>query len=74
VAVDAKRGLVYTTDPEGYRVLVFGTDGSFKGTWGQFGQEANTFTLPTGIAVAADGKVYVADGGSQRIMIFPAWQ
>jgi len=53
---------------------VFGTDGSFKGTWGQFGQEANTFTLPTGIAVAADGKVYVADGGSQRIMIFPAWQ
>ena len=74
LAVDAKRGLVYTTDPEGYRVLVFGTDGSFKGTWGQFGQEANTFTLPTGIAVAADGKVYVADGGSQRIMIFPAWQ
>jgi DNA-binding beta-propeller fold protein YncE len=54
-------------------VLVFGTDGRFKGTWGQFGQEANTFTLPTGIAVGADGKVYVADGGSNRILIFPAF-
>ena len=34
VAVDGARGLVYITDPEGYRVLVFGMDGSFKGTWG----------------------------------------
>ncbi len=73
VAVDGQRGLVYLTDPEGYRVLVFGTDGSFKGMWGGFGQEADTFTLPTGIAVGADGKVYVADGGANRIMIFPAF-
>jgi DNA-binding beta-propeller fold protein YncE len=74
VTVDGKRGLVYVTDPEGYRVLVFGLDGTFKGTWGQFGQEANSFTLPTGLALDAQGRVVVADGGSHRIMTFPPWQ
>ena len=31
LAVDSARGLVYATDPEGYRVLVFDTGGQFKG-------------------------------------------
>ena len=74
LAVDSARGLVYATDPEGYRVLVFDTGGQFKATFGLYGNDAQSFTLPTGIAVGPDGRVYVADGGSDRIMIFPPLQ
>jgi uncharacterized protein (TIGR03663 family) len=71
VAVDSERGLVYTTDPEGYRVLVFGVDGEYRAMFGLYGNEAGSFMLPTGIAVGPDGRVYVADGDAHRIMIFP---
>ncbi len=71
LAVDSARKLVYAVDPENYRVLAFGTDGAFKATWGLYGVDAESFTLPTGIAVGPDGKIYVADGDAHRIMVFP---
>ena len=74
LAVDQTRKLVYAVDPENYRVLAFGLDGSFKATWGQYGMEAESFMLPTGIAVGPDGKVYVVDGDAHRVMIFPPLQ
>ncbi len=70
VAVDPARNLVYAVDPENYRVLAFGTDGAFKATWGLYGNDAQSFMLPTGIAVGPEGKVYVADGDAHRIMVF----
>jgi DNA-binding beta-propeller fold protein YncE len=74
VAVDASRNLVYVTDPDNFRVLVFGVDGSFKAFFGVYGADPSSFTMPTGIAVGPDGRVYVADGDAHRIMIFPALQ
>ncbi len=71
LAVDPERKIVYAVDPENYRVLAWDTNGEFKATWGMYGNDAQSFTLPTGIAVGADGKVYVADGDAHRIMIFP---
>lgn len=71
LAVDPARDLVYAVDPENYRVLAFGTDGNFKATWGLYGFDAQSFTLPTGIAVGLDGRVYIADGDAHRIMVFP---
>ncbi len=70
LAVDPARNLVYTVDPENYRVLVFGTDGTFRATFGQYGNDAMSFMLPTGIAVGPEGKVYVADGDGHRVMVF----
>ena len=39
-------------------------------TWGQQGTEPGQFTDPRGIAVDAEGNVYVADGGNHRIQKF----
>jgi DNA-binding beta-propeller fold protein YncE len=74
LAADLKRSIIYATDPENYRVLAFGADGSARFAFGQYGNDAQSFTLPTGIAVGPDGRIYVADGDAHRIMIFPAQQ
>jgi len=71
LAVDQERDLVYAVDPENYRILVWNTDGEFKATWGLYGNDLESFTLPTGIAVGPTGEVIVADGDAHRIMIFP---
>ena len=74
LAVDGARNTVYAVDPENYRVLAFDTDGNFRATFGLYGNDAQSFTLPTGIAVGPDGRVYVADGDSHRIMVFSPLQ
>ena len=74
LAVDKARNIVYVTDPENYRVIAFNTDGSFRAFFGQYGNDAQSFVLPVGIAVGPDGKVYVADGDAHRIMVFAALQ
>ncbi|NOZ28946.1 MAG: TIGR03663 family protein [Chloroflexi bacterium] len=74
LAVDSSAGLVYATDPEGYRVLVFDTEGNFRATFGQYGSDAQSFALPNGIAVDAAGNVYVADADNHRILVFPRVQ
>ncbi len=43
--------------------------GVFVGEWGSFGQGDGEFAGVTGIAVASDDKVYVADGVN-RIQVF----
>jgi uncharacterized protein (TIGR03663 family) len=74
LAIDPASNVLYATDPENYRVLAFGLDGTFKLSWGLYGNDAISFSLPTGIAVGPGGKVYVADGDGQRIMVFPGVQ
>jgi uncharacterized protein (TIGR03663 family) len=69
IAVDDK-GNLYTTDPEGYRVLHFTSVGSFVNYFGDYGVGANGFDLPTGIIVDGKGGVWVADAGNGRIMHF----
>jgi hypothetical protein len=71
VAVD-KDGNIYTTDPTGFRVLVFGPDGTFKATFGDLGTDEKSFQLPVGITVDANGDVYVSDAGLGRILKFPS--
>jgi predicted membrane-bound mannosyltransferase/DNA-binding beta-propeller fold protein YncE len=61
---------VFITDPEGFRIIEFDADGSVVRTWGDYGNTALSFGLAAGIAVDADGRVWVTDGAFNRIMRF----
>lgn len=69
IAVD-NNGNLYTTDPEGYRVLHFTKTGTFVNYFGDFGAGPNGFNLPTGIVTDGNGGVWIADAGNGRIMHF----
>ncbi len=70
VAVDSA-GVVYATDPEGYRVVAFDSEGAFKAAFGIYGNDSQSFALPNGIAIGPGDLVYVADADNHRLMVFP---
>jgi peptidylamidoglycolate lyase len=67
----ATDGSFYVSD--GYRntrVLKFAVDGSFLFQWGTKGSGPGQFDLPHGIALGAEGRVYVADRSNARVQVF----
>ncbi|MDX1984783.1 MAG: DUF6351 family protein, partial [Bryobacteraceae bacterium] len=75
IRVDA-RGNVWLVDATGHVVYKTGADGRILlrlGTRGVAGGGPNHFNLPTDVAVAPDGAIYVSDGyGSARVVKFSA--
>lgn len=69
IAISAA-GHVFVADPEGYRILEFNSSGQFVRAWGDYGVGASEIGLAGGVAVDAQGRVWVADAGNQRIMRF----
>lgn len=70
VAIGPK-GDIYITDGYGNaRVHKFSPTGQLKHSWGEPGNGPGQFHLPHGIAVAADGRVFVCDREADRIQIF----
>ena len=69
LAVDSL-GYVYATDPEGYRVLQFTSDGEFVRYWGDLSTGPDGFSLVSGIAVDKNDGIWVTDPGNNRIMHF----
>jgi len=61
---------VYVTDPEGYRVLEFTTDGEIVRYWGDYGQGNDSFGMAGAVAVDDSCGVWVSDAGNSRIMHF----
>lgn len=61
---------VCASDPEGYRVLCFNSEGDFEQGWGEFGAGLNQFGLVAGLAYAPDGSMWVVDAGNARLMQF----
>ena len=59
----APDGSFYVLDVGNYRVQRFAADRTFVTSWGGFGQTPGTYTYPYGIAVDAEGTVYVLDDG-----------
>ncbi|HEY6213562.1 MAG TPA: peptidyl-alpha-hydroxyglycine alpha-amidating lyase family protein [Vicinamibacterales bacterium] len=52
------------------RVAKFDKDGHFIKSWGSRGSEPGQFNSLHGIALDAQGNVYVADAGNKRIQVF----
>jgi uncharacterized protein (TIGR03663 family) len=67
IAVDANEH-VFITDPEGYRVIEFTSNGEFVRTWGDFGSGPEEIGLAAGVAVDRLGFVWVTDAGNNRIL------
>ena len=66
-----KNGDMYIADGYGNaRVHKFSKDGKLLFSWGEPGSGPGQFHLPHGIAVDAEGKVYVCDREADRIQIF----
>ncbi|PWH16243.1 MAG: hypothetical protein DDG60_04370 [Anaerolineae bacterium] len=63
-------GMVFVTDPEGYRVLQFDRTGQFIRVWGSAGTGPQNFGLPSGIKVDSQGNVWVTDAANGRVMRF----
>jgi sugar lactone lactonase YvrE len=67
----AANGDMYVADGYGNtRVHRFAADGTLLQSWGAPGTGPGQFQVPHGIAVAADGRVLVADRENDRIQIF----
>ena len=77
LAIDEARDLLYVSDPDSGRVLVYTTGGDCLGS---FGQAAGTtpslgqFGVASGIAVDDEGFVYISDSELGRVLRFPAFQ
>lgn len=76
VAVSPDGEIVYVTDTWNHRVQAFAPDGVLLWIWGHpgFGQTSDPYGFwgPRGIAVDGQGRVYVADTGNKRILVFDA--
>ena len=63
-------GNVYTTDPEGFRILGFQPDGQFLIGWGDYSPSSDGFGLPASLAFDQSNGVWVADAGNSVILHF----
>jgi uncharacterized protein (TIGR03663 family) len=63
-------GQIYITDPSSFRVIEFDASGTFVQAWGDYGDGAGNFGLPSGIAVDSQGRVWVSDPVNDRILHF----
>jgi sugar lactone lactonase YvrE len=74
LAFDPARSILYVTDPDAGRVLVYDGQGNCIGSFGQPTDRAvglTDFQVAAGIAVGPDGTVYVSDSDAGRILQFP---
>lgn len=70
IACNHDSGILYVADGDHNRIQMYDGDDAFVDNWGTFGTRTGGFDRPTGVAIDADGYVYVADTGNHRIQVF----
>lgn len=68
IAVDAA-GLVYVTDSNNGRLLVFNPDGTLRAKIGR-GAGFGNLGLPRGIAIDSQGRLFVVDSSGQGVLVY----
>jgi predicted membrane-bound mannosyltransferase/DNA-binding beta-propeller fold protein YncE len=63
-------GHVCLSDPEGFIVLCFTTEGEYVRGWGGLGASNSRFGLPVGLEFDGNGAVWVVDSANSRLMKF----
>lgn len=66
----AEDGVIWVTDYDG-KLLAYSPEGELMGAYGRYGIGAGQFSAPY-LGSVADGRVYVADSGNDRIQVFDA--
>lgn len=69
LAVDTD-GHVYASDPAGYRVLEFTSDGQIVRVWGQYSSGIDGFGNPVGVALDGAGHLWVMDSTNSYALRF----
>jgi DNA-binding beta-propeller fold protein YncE len=69
IAVDGK-GRIAVTDGLRHDIKYFDLEGKFIGHFGGAGRKAGAVSFPGGMAIARDGRVYVAERGNARVQVF----
>lgn len=63
-------GLVYASDPELSRIIVYTPTGEVVALWGLEGQDQTNLFFPTGLAADQEGGIWVADTKNDRVQYF----
>ena len=64
-------GTVLVADTHYHRILRYSADGELRAEFGREGQGDGEFIYPTGLAVDADGTIFVSEfGGNDRVQVF----
>ncbi len=73
LALDESRSLLYISDPDSRRILVYNLTGDCLGAFGEQGEASanGQFQDIGGVAVDADGFIYVSDSSAGHILKFP---
>ncbi len=66
-----EQGQVYITDPESYRIMEYSNDGEALRTWNGMGQSVDNFSMPVGITVDSQGRIWTVDSGNNYLIRFP---
>ena len=59
---------IYFSDPEGFRIFVTDRNGLPLRSFGDYGTDVSSFSMPTGLVASSDGQLYVADADNQRVL------
>ena len=75
LALDIERDLLYVTDPDSQRVLIYDTAGNCMGSFGSAGDDTSMaqFSAIGGVTVDSEGFVYVTDSTLGQVFKFPPY-
>lgn len=70
MGIAVANGKVYVADAGNARVLVYTTEGAYVATVGGRGLGAGQFDSPFALGVDGEGRLWVADNGAQKMVVF----